>query len=475
LRRFRSTLFWHLVLGMVIVSVLAVGVTTAFLYARFASMDSGFRESTLRTFARSLAQDLHAAGGVVPGSIPYSTAQSLTTEGGSFAIVSQGGGVLAGSKGVSAAFVPVEDVGERYFTLPKAGDQEPIYGFSLRVDDVSPPLFVQVAFPANHVLFDSVLEEFIGDIAWIWLPFVFFMLATNVIVARIALKPLSQAAQQAEAIGPGSVTMRLSEGRMPRDILALVRAVNHALDRLQQGYRAMEEFVGDVAHELRTPLAIIKAQLSVSDAPIARVLGSDFARMERLVQQLLDRVRLGGLHFEPEDLVDLSEVARDAAGSLAPLTVMSNRSIEVVDAETPIYVSGARDYIFRALRNLIENAVEHTRPHTTVTVIVSDSPSITVLDRGPGFPAAKLDPLTRRQEELRSESSGGVGLGLSIVERTMMAHRGRLELSNRADGGASATLHFCRRGEPPSAEMSRDRHENDIFATRNRHRNVSGT
>jgi signal transduction histidine kinase len=231
---------------------------------------------------------------------------------------------------------------------------------------------------------------------------------------------------------------------MPTDVLALVRAVNRALDRLQRGYRSLEEIVGDVAHELRTPLAIIKAQLAASDAPISRVLGEDFARMERLVQQLLDRVRLGGLHFETENRVDLSEVARDSAASLVPLTLRRSRSIEVAGAEMPVYVNGARDFIFRALRNLIENAIEHTAPHTTVTVIVDNLPSVAVLDRGPGFSDAMLDPRIRREQKLRSGSPQGVGLGLSIVERTMLAHCGQLELANRPDGGAAATLVFLR-------------------------------
>lgn len=285
------------------------------------------------------------------------------------------------------------------------------------------------------------------------------MLATNVVVARFALKPLSLAAQQAEAIGPGSVTVRLSEGRMPSDVQALVRAVNRALERLQRGYSSLEEFVGDVAHELRTPLAIIKAQLAASDAPISRALGDDFARMERLVQQLLDRVRLGGLHFEAEDSVDLSEVAREAASSLAPLTLRRNRSIEVLGAEMPVVVNGARDFIFRALRNLIENAIEYAALHTTVTVVVDDFPSIAVLDRGPGFSDAMLDPRGRHERKLRSASAQGVGLGLSIVERTMSAHNGHLELANRPDGGASAVLIFPARGAL-SASMRAHAEEN---------------
>lgn len=96
-------------------------------------------------------------------------------------------------------------------------------------------------------------------------------------------------------------------------MLALVRAVNLALERLREGYRAQEEFSGDMAHELRTPLAVMKAQLAVVDAPYARVLERELAGMERLVEQLLDRVRPGRFRIEPGDEVDLREVTREAA------------------------------------------------------------------------------------------------------------------------------------------------------------------
>jgi signal transduction histidine kinase len=460
-----STLFWRLVLGLGVVSTLACAATAAFLYFRFDAINTRFREDTLRSFAQRLAQEGRSAGWAISDGKPNSPSQRIFKAGGRFAIVLQDGAVVAGSAGVSAALMPPEDAPESFFTLPETDDGQPTFGLSLRVSDARAPLFVQVAFPANHVIFDSVLEEFVVDIGWIWLPFLFCMLATNVIVARVALKPLSKAVQQAEAIGPNSVATRLAEGRMPSDVLALVRAVNYALDRLQQGYQSLEEFVGDVAHELRTPLAIIKAQLALSKTPVSGELANDFAKMERLVQQLLDRVKLGGLHFEPDDVVDLHEVARDAAGFLAPLIIARGRSIEIVGADTPVYIRGARDFIFRALRNLIENAAEHAPPGTTVTVMLDDGPSVAVLDRGPGFPAAKLDPESRRKGELRSERPGGLGLGLSIVERTMAAHQGYLELTNRPGGGASATLHFSAKAEalpsaapPPIVKMPKFQH-----------------
>jgi signal transduction histidine kinase len=247
--------------------------------------------------------------------------------------------------------------------------------------------------------------------------------------------------EQVERIGPGSVAIRLTEGKLPGDVLVLVKAVNHALDRLQSGFRSLEEFVADVAHELRTPLAVIRAQLAVSATPLARVLEQDFFKMERLVQQLLDRMRLNGIRFEADEVLELGEVAREVAGFLAPLAIAKGRSIEVLGGETPVQIVGARDYVFRALRNLVENGIEYTPPDSTVSVIVNDVPSIAVRDRGPGFPAAMLAAQGRPREQFRSGRQGGVGLGLSIVQRTMIAHKGELEIANYSEG-AVVTMRF---------------------------------
>lgn len=439
--RLRGTVFGRLVVGLGAVSVFAMAATAAFLYVRFDSIDTRFRDDTLRSFAEILARDIQLSQEPIPIAV-QSTAARIAEAGGTFAIVSPTQGVIASSRGINAALFPLEQVDERLFVLPRTlRNKRPVYGLSLRMHDRPQSLFVQVAFPSNPVLYDSVLEEFIQDVAWIWFLFLLVILATNLVVARIALKPLGEAVEQVERIGPGSVTIRLKEGKLPEDVLVLVKAVNHALDRLQSGFRSLEEFVADVAHELRTPLAVIKAQLAVSATPLARVLEEDFFRMERLVQQLLDRMRLNGIRFEADETLELGEVAREVAGFLAPLAIAKGRSIEVLGGEMPVKIVGARDYIFRALRNLVENGIEHAPPESTVSVIVNDAPSIAVRDHGPGFSAAMLAAQGRPQEQFRSGRQGGVGLGLSIVQRTMIAHKGELEITNHSEG-AVVTMRF---------------------------------
>ncbi len=436
----KLSLFSRLVLSMSLVATLAVFVSIGFLYIRFASANNRFREETLLTFARGMAKELP----LQKGGFRFVVSR-LGELHGQYAVLTQTGDVVSASDGIARPLVPTDDVDQRYFSLPPHDDIPRLYGLSLRLSDKEPAAYVQVAFPSSHLVFDSVLEEFVGDIAWIWLPFVAVILATNIVVAKLALRPLTRAAREAEEISPASISVRLTEGDMPPDVLAIVKAVNNALERLQGGYLALERFSGNIAHELRTPMTVIKAQLSVTEGAFSRDLERDFESLERIVTQLVDRVRLGGLHFETNDRVDLCEIVRRVGAFLAPIIVQKGRSIEIVTPEHPVRISGADDFIFRAVRNLIENAVEHSPVGGIVTVIVSRDNAITVTDEGAGFPAIKLDPEARRTQQSVSDRSDGLGLGLSIVDETMMAHGGRLILSNPKGGGASAKMAF-----PPS-------------------------
>lgn len=443
MRKVLRGLFGRLLVGMVAVSILAVCAAALFLYIRFDAINTRFREGTLHSFAVSIAKDVQVTpDGAATAAIRQSTVRRIAEEGGHFIVLGPSGERLAGSSDATEAFVPTEDDDERYFELPAGPGPEALYGISLQIADTTPPVYVQVTFPSSDVVFDSVLEEFMQDIAWLWIPFMLLMLATNLLVAHIALRPLALTVVEAEAIQPGGVSVTLSEKGLPDDVLALVRAVNQALGRLREGYRMQEEFAGDMAHELRTPLAVMKAQLAVTEEPYARVLERELATMERLVEQLLDRVRLGRSRIEPGDVVELGEVTREAAAYLAPRVIERGRRIEALAHAAPVVVAGRRDDVFRAVRNLIENALEHSPPQGMITVEVTGAPAVRIRDEGPGFPAEVLDAERRRRGLLRSDRREGVGLGLSIVERTMQVHGGRLELSNLPSGGGCAQMCF---------------------------------
>ncbi|TCR76726.1 ATP-binding protein [Rhizobium sp. BK376] len=434
----RLTLFGRLVFAMSVVALVATCASAAFLYIRFQAANDEFREETLSTFAKELGRQI-ASDPTLSDIHAIALKSRIHELRGEFAVIRTDGSLLEGSGEKGEPLIPTSGDQTQFFLLPSHDKIKALFGLSLKLGGGGRFAFVQVAFPREHVIFDSVLEEFVTDIAWIWIPFVLVLLLTNVIVLKLALKPLTVAAQEARAITPSSIAKRLTETRMPDDVLSLVRAVNEALERLQTGFLSLEQFSGLVAHELRTPLAIVKTRLSLSQDRIAREVESDLAGIERLINQLIDRVRIGALHYEQEDLVDLVDVARQVGRFLAPTIFSAGCDIEVAAIAETVTVSGAFDFIFRALRNLVENALHHSSVGGMISIRVYQS-GIVVIDQGAGFPPSRLSQ--RHDARVESDRADGLGLGLSIVAETMAAHGGRLKLSNLPAGGASAAMEF---------------------------------
>jgi signal transduction histidine kinase len=442
-----ASLWLRLIVGLVSVSLLAVGAASAALYVRFKAKNTQFREQTLALQAGVIEHYLKNLKTVPDGEIqlPSYVTEGFTVNHGRYSIVAKDGTLLAASPGVTAPLASIDPSAPRgLFVLQPNEDRPPYYGLSVRMNLAGRPVWVQVAFHAGNIVFDSVLEEFVQDIAWIWIPFVVVLLLVNLLVARIGLAPLRIAANQAAAIGPGTVSMRLSESGLPRDVHALVSAVNRGLDRLEVAFDAQKRLIADAAHELRTPVAVLKTHVAILSGFEGHAeLICEINSLERLVNQLLDIARLDVLQLEGDSIADLTRVATDVASQLGPTAIDHGRSIEVVAPSEPVRIRGASDYLFRALRNLVENALRYTPEGTTVSIVVANPPAIRVIDRGPGVPPDQRQAIFRRfWQGDRDPNKGGAGLGMDIAARTVVAHGGIISVEDGPDGGAMFTMQF---------------------------------
>lgn len=300
------------------------------------------------------------------------------------------------------------------------------------------------------VYLPAIGGELLDHVALPFLPLTALLLAFNVIVVRRVLAPLRQAASEAETLDPNSAALRLSEPEGPKEVTALVSAVNGALERLQTTLALLKDFTADAAHELRTPLAVL--QLRLADLPEGQVktqMRDDLQTMTRLVNQMLDLSQADALQMEGAKLLSLSEVATQAIALTAPLAFSKDVDLRLIEA-APTPIRGHAEALGRALRNLIENAVRHGEGGSCIDITVGPGPAISVRDHGPGLGGTDPDLLFQRFWRARRDQGEGAGLGLGIVKSIVEAHGGAAAAREADGGGAEFTLTFPDAPQPPT-------------------------
>lgn len=255
------------------------------------------------------------------------------------------------------------------------------------------------------------------------------------ITLRYTLKPLRDVSESAAAISPRSINARLQTDAVPAEIAPLVDSFNRALEHLERGYRVQQEFLGNAAHELKTPLALIRAQIELrEDVGNDRdSLLSDVGYMTRQVQQLLLLAEASEVHNYHFTVVSVHEVAHEVVAYL-------QRMADSVDVRLAVRVAGGdvrwkadRGACFTLLKNLLENAIQHAPAKTSVSVEIQGG-TMTVRDRGAGVDAAHLPLLSERFWRAAHRRDIGAGLGLSICQEIASAHGWRLT-AERAEPG----------------------------------------
>ncbi|HVG52867.1 MAG TPA: ATP-binding protein [Vicinamibacterales bacterium] len=229
----------------------------------------------------------------------------------------------------------------------------------------------------------------------------------------------------------------------PSEIGALVTNLNQLFGRVQGLIEQERRFTADAAHELRTPLAGIRAQAQVArgatdDAERARALDGMMAGCDRAthaVEQMLTLARLApeAVSFQPT-AVELGAVLKATIGELAPFALAKHMDIELNDGRGG-FVSGDAGLLAILFRNVIDNAIRYSAAGTKVDVgmeITASDVRVTVRDAGRGVPAEQRANVGRRFYRAPGTQAPGSGLGLSIVQRILDLHRGTIRLDTPA-------------------------------------------
>ncbi len=251
----------------------------------------------------------------------------------------------------------------------------------------------------------------------------------------LALKPLTRIEREIASRRPDD--LRPIEAEPPLEIRNLVQAIDDFMRRLSERMAIMQRFIADAAHQIRTPLAALDAQVEIligtpasrRKADTVKRIHERTAELGRLTGQLLDHAMV--IHRKDVAVaaaVDLNQLAKGVLAKAVPLSLPREVDIAFVPAEQAPIVSGDAVSLREALSNLIDNALRHgARSRLVVTVGADgDAAWIEVADDGDGF-AAPLAEFTR--PFAKGPESSGSGLGLSIAAEVALAHKGELVLA----------------------------------------------
>ena len=283
-------------------------------------------------------------------------------------------------------------------------------------------------------------------------------------VSGHALKPLHSFASQVERVQMNNLAdMRIDEDALP-EFKQLSQSFNQMLERLNDAFAAQRQFTGNAAHELRTPLALLQAQLELfsaehpdmqpETAEFLSLLREQTERLTRLTKTLLEMSNLR--QVARNERIRLAPMIEEIFTDLAPL---SDKCGVTLTAEGDGIMTGSDALIYRLLFNLTENAVKYNRPGGSVRVCVTQEPEklrIRVSDTGCGIPEKYQQSIFQpffRVDKSRSREYGGAGLGLSLVWEIANLHGGSVWVEESSDKGTTIAVELPAGAENDSSSV----------------------
>ena len=270
-------------------------------------------------------------------------------------------------------------------------------------------------------------------------------------VSGRALKPLRSFASQVEMVQLNNLAdMKIDEDVLP-EFRQLSRSFNQMLERLNNAFAAQRQFTGNAAHELRTPLALMQAQLELFSAehPDVQPETAEFLTLlreqtERLTQMTRTLLEMSNLrHVARNERIQLAPMIEEIFTDLAPL---SDKRGVTLTAEGDGIMTGSDALIYRLIFNLAENAVKYNRPGGSVRVSVTQEPEkllLRVSDTGCGIPEEYQRSIFQpffRVDKSRSREYGGAGLGLSLVWEIAELHGGSVWVEESSEKGTTIAV-----------------------------------
>lgn len=434
IRRLKWSLRSRLTAAATLVIVMLLSLAAVILVWRVHAALLATTDASVRREASDIAATARDATGP---RVPSSTGTALIQ------VTDANGAVVASSPSIDGeplAF-PVEAPALGRALEPRTVTVRALDGAPYRVAVATPPgspaYHVYVGLPLSEV--DQSTAELATSLAaGVPLLVVAFAGLTWVFAGR-ALKPVENLRRQAADISVTDLHRRLDVPGTGDELQRLGATLNDLLGRLDRSLDRQRQFVADAAHELRSPVAAIQAQAEVADHVAGLTSPSpmavESARLAHLVDDLLALARLDAQPRHRQDLLDFDEVVLSEASLVGQV---AGPEIDT-SGVSPVQVLGDHGQLARAVRNLMENAVRYAASRVVVSLQARrDEAVLVVCDDGPGIPEADRERILERftrLDDTRTRSTGGVGLGLAIVNEVVAAHGGQLAVEDGAPGG----------------------------------------
>jgi signal transduction histidine kinase len=268
--------------------------------------------------------------------------------------------------------------------------------------------------------------------------------------ARFVARSIERVTKLALAIEPTAPQASISLDDVPIELKPLARALNRAFQEIDAYIQRQRRFLGNAAHQLRTPLTLLRAKIEDVTEPALKVeLVRDVRRLSSLVSAMLDLARLQDHAIEKRP-IDLAVVTRDVLADFSPsaLDAGIELSLEQVEEGT-LVVHGVEAAVRSALANLVGNALVHAHGAGRVVANINRG-SVSICDDGAGISSnsERIEPF-----QTGNSSKEGYGLGLSIVQEIMAAHGGALIVTSTPGRGTTASLRFPEASEATPGEI----------------------
>lgn len=310
---------------------------------------------------------------------------------------------------------------------------------------------VMIAHPIDVI--EQSLRNLLVTLGGVFVLFLLPVIAGGYLLSKSALAPVNRMSEELEHIRSERLKERLTVPSSGDQIAGLARSVNNLLDRVEEAITRERQFIADVAHELKTPLSVLRSGTEVAlsrDRPKSeyrKILADIMLDADRLSQTLKDILDLAwsksdaaGLKKQKFNLSGMVEELRDTAVKMGV-----PKKIKITGTVNPgIFVLGREDKLARAILNLIDNAVQYTAPGKTVSISLEKkggSAVVTVADCGPGISAKDLPHVFDRfYRGAGTAGTFGSGLGLPIAQAVITAHGGTVTVKSLPGKGTRMTV-----------------------------------